>query len=530
MWKPKLNPVTQKRLKRFVAFRRSYWSFWILVGLYAVSLLADLISNDRPLYVSFEGNSYFPIFQFYPDDVFTGSGLSTRPDYKEVAATEAFRAGEGNYMVFTPIPFGPYETLGASSISVSEDVHITIERIQKVGSLTVDKELEVSRSTAAFAPLGFGSDRELRGLDLSSVVEVSDELRRAILGRFSNAAAMTRLETVVNSANGVPVALSLSEYEPRSREPRTVRVTFREVVENFKGVDLLFGENGNLDTNGFWKGLGPEEKALLRASAQKRLEGPMEPLEFQSAGSNYRATLEKEDVYFPFRPTGNHYFGLDSSGRDVLSRILYGLRISLNFGLALVGITMLLGIVIGGYQGYKGGVVDLAGQRFIEIWESLPFLYIMILMGSLFGRSFGLLLTIYGIFNWVGISYYVRGEFLKLRKQPFVEAAHCLGLSPARIMTQHIFPNALVPVITLFPFALVGAIFSLSALDYLGFGLPPPTPSWGEMLSQAQEFKHAWWLVLYPSLSLFVVVLLGVFVGEGIRAAFDPRVNSRFES
>jgi microcin C transport system permease protein len=254
------------------------------------------------------------------------------------------------------------------------------------------------------------------------------------------------------------------------------------------------------------------------------------PLAVKINGVSFTARFEKEEVHFPFRPSLEHWFGLDSSGRDVLARTLYGLRISLNFGIALVLATMLLGTLLGGLQGYRGGKTDLVGQRFTEIWEALPFLYIMILMGSVFGRSFSLLLLIYGAFNWIGISYYMRGEFLKLRKQPFVEAARCLGLSDWKIMTKHILPNALVPVITFFPFSLVGAIFSLSALDFLGFGMPPPTPSWGELLSQAQEFKYAWWLVLYPSLSLFVVILLGVFIGEGVRSAFDPRVNSHYES
>ena len=124
----------------------------------------------------------------------------------------------------------------------------------------------------------------------------------------------------------------------------------------------------------------------------------------------------------------------------------------------------------------------------------------------------------------------MRGEFLKLRKQPFVEAAHCLGISSFKVITRHILPNALVPVITFFPFSLVSAIGALSALDYLGFGLPAPTPSWGELFAQAQEFRYAWWLVFYPFVALFLVGLLGVFIGEGIRSAFDPRANTRYES
>jgi microcin C transport system permease protein len=201
----------------------------------------------------------------------------------------------------------------------------------------------------------------------------------------------------------------------------------------------------------------------------------------------------------------------------------------MTFGLVLVFLSMALGVVIGAVQGYFGGAVDIAGQRFTEIWSALPFLYVVILLGSVYGRSFLLLLFCYGIFNWIGISYYMRAEFLRLRRQTFVEAARAMGLSHRRVIFRHVLPNALVPLITFSPFYLVGAIGSLAALDYLGFGLPPPTPSWGELLQQAQQFRWAWWLILYPSLALFVVMLLGVFVGEGVRNAYDPRPFSRME-
>ncbi|MCE9614901.1 MAG: ABC transporter permease subunit [Lentisphaerae bacterium] len=221
--------------------------------------------------------------------------------------------------------------------------------------------------------------------------------------------------------------------------------------------------------------------------------------------------------------------GIDNAGRDVLARILYGFRISMSFGFLLVAATMLLGIVIGGVQGYFGGKLDLTAQRFIEIWSALPFLYVMILLGAVYGRSFILLLVCYGLFNWIGISYYVRAEFLRLRRMPYVEAARCLGVPAWRIMLQHIFPNAITPVLTFFPFSLVGAIMALYGLDYLGFGLPPPTPSWGELLFQAQQYRWAWWLIFYPAAAIFIVMLLGVFIGEGLRDAFDPKPFVRME-
>ena len=267
----------------------------------------------------------------------------------------------------------------------------------------------------------------------------------------------------------------------------------------------------------------------LLQSAQSRLSGDVPPLRFEYDGTRYEAVFDYETVTFPFRPCKGHPMGLDNAGRDVLSRMVYSMRIAFSFGLLLVVAAMFTGTLIGALQGFYAGVVDMVGQRLIEIWQSIPFLYVLILMGSVFGRSFWLLLIVYGLFNWVGISYYMRAEFLNLRKRPFVEAAYSLGISTPGIIFKHILPNALTPMVTFFPFSLVSAIGLLAALDYLGFGMPPGTPSWGDMLSQAQEIPGAWWLILYPSLALFFVMLMGVFIGEGLRNAFDPRQYNRLE-
>ncbi|HHU13554.1 MAG: ABC transporter permease subunit [Kiritimatiellae bacterium] len=221
--------------------------------------------------------------------------------------------------------------------------------------------------------------------------------------------------------------------------------------------------------------------------------------------------------------------GIDAAGRDVLARVLYGMRIAMIFGLLLAFWAMFFGLTLGAIQGYFGGWIDIAGQRLTEIWSALPFLYVMIFIGAALGRSFLILLVCYSLFNWIGISHYMRAEFLRLRNRTFVEAARCQGLSVRRIIFIHILPNALTPLITLFPFTLIGAIGSLAALDFLGFGLPPLTPSWGELLQQAQQFRRAWWLILFPSLALFTVMLLTVLVGEGLRDAFDPRQHTKME-
>jgi len=190
---------------------------------------------------------------------------------------------------------------------------------------------------------------------------------------------------------------------------------------------------------------------------------------------------------------------------------------------------MFVGIIVGGIQGYAGGLVDISFQRFTEIWSAIPFLYVIILLGDLFGKGFNLLLVCYAIFNWIGISYYIRGEFLRLKKFQFVEAAKSLGLPWYKIIFRHILPNSLTPVVTFFPFSLMSAIVSLSALDYLGYGLPAPTPSWGELLGQAQSHRDAWWLIIYPAASLFFTMLLTVFIGEGVRDVFDTRKKIKYE-
>lgn len=239
--------------------------------------------------------------------------------------------------------------------------------------------------------------------------------------------------------------------------------------------------------------------------------------------------LQPAEVGFPFRPVPEHPFGIDAGGRDVYARVVHGMRIALVFGLVLAFLGMLFGLVIGAAEGYFGGMTDILLQRFTEVWSAMPFLYVMIFIGSTMGRSFGVLLGCYAIFNWITVSYYMRAEFLRLRTRTFVEAAKVQGLSTARIIFVHILPNALTPLITLFPFLLMGAIGSLAALDFLGFGLPPMTPSCGELLAEAQQFRGAWWLILFPSAALFIVMLLTVLVGEGLRDAFDPRQESRLE-
>lgn len=226
----------------------------------------------------------------------------------------------------------------------------------------------------------------------------------------------------------------------------------------------------------------------------------------------------------PSAPSSENWFGTDEGGRDVASRLLYGFRYSILFSVCVWILSSMLGALAGAVMGFRGGWTDLAGQRIIEIIESLPYLMILITLVSIFKPSLFLLAVLTVFFNWVGVSVYFRAEFLKLRRREFVEAARALGASKWRVITTHILPNSLTPWITISPFLLAGNITSLAALDFLGFGLPAPTPSWGELLNQAlKNFQIAWWLAVYPSLALFVALTILNLIGEAVRDALDPR-------
>jgi microcin C transport system permease protein len=231
----------------------------------------------------------------------------------------------------------------------------------------------------------------------------------------------------------------------------------------------------------------------------------------------------------PHKPSREHWLGTDNTARDVLSRLLYGFRLCMIFALTISLLAAALGIVIGGLQGYLGGWPDILGQRFIEIWSALPFLYVVILLSAIYGRGFALLVCVVTAFEWIGMSYYLRGEFYRLKNLNYVKAARALGLSPVRVFFRHILPNALTPVVTILPFALIAGISTLTSLDFLGFGLQPPAPSWGELLRQGLENLQAPWLAVTSTTALFITLLLATFVGEGLREAFDPKSDARVE-
>ena len=229
----------------------------------------------------------------------------------------------------------------------------------------------------------------------------------------------------------------------------------------------------------------------------------------------------------PSGPSRDNWLGTDDRGRDLLAQLIYGFRVSVLFGIALTVVGVALGVAAGAVQGFFGGKTDLAFQRFIEIWGSMPELYLLIIFSAVFAPSIGLLLVLLSLFGWMGLSDYVRAEFLRNRQLDYVKAARALGVSNGQIIRRHILPNSMTPVVTFLPFRMSAAILALTSLDFLGLGVPPGTPSLGELLSQGKNSIDAWWISLSTFGVLVVTLLLLTFMGDALRDALDPRKASK---
>lgn len=496
-WTPpiRFSPITRMRMRQFRRNRRAWASLLVLTSLYLLSLCAEGLCSNR------------------------------------------FR--------YAPIPYGPDEIMKPADFEIYRRARLTLAPSSVPGRLNLKADGQITRAEGC-APF-FPGIEAIDGEILTNHWIAPPALQEALEARLANRATPAQTFTLARRSDPAQRAVAaLAAYEPRESPPSSVRLALRQDTDAGTGSTTFritrnpaspdnavrgpAESDWSIRPESAWRSLPEAIRTNLlacvrrsfdeRSASETDLPGPHGPL---------RARCSLSDVSWPHRPVPGHWMGIDVAGRDVLVRVIYGLRTSLTFGLILVAWATLLGLCIGAVQGYFGGWVDIAGQRLVEVWSALPFLYVMVLIGAVLGRSFLLLLVCYGLFNWIGLSYYLRAEFLRLRNRPFVEAARCQGLSHARIIFRHILPNAVTPIVTLLPFQLVGAIAALAALDFLGFGLPPLTPSWGELLQQAQQCRWAWWLVLYPSAALFIVMFLAVLIGEGLRDAFDPKARTRLE-
>ena len=237
----------------------------------------------------------------------------------------------------------------------------------------------------------------------------------------------------------------------------------------------------------------------------------------------------RDDGFPPYAPSLDHLLGTDTTGRDILARLVYGFRLAIAFAVILLLCNYIIGIAIGCAMGFFGGVFDLLFQRLIEVWSNVPFLYVIMIVASVIVPNFWTLVLVMVIFGWMSMTWYMRTSTYKEKAREYVAAARALGASNARIVFRHIMPNAISIIVTFIPFSVATGVTALTALDYLGFGLPPPTPSWGELLAQGTANLQSPWIVTSVVVAMTVVLLMVAYIGEAIREAFDPKQFTYYE-
>ncbi|MFH0765312.1 MAG: ABC transporter permease subunit [Calditrichota bacterium] len=453
----------RKRLRRFRSIKRGYYSFLFIVGLYILSFFSPMLINYRALAVRYEGRIYFPALKYYPGLKF-GQDVYGETNYRELKRRFKFE-NKGNWVLMPLYPFGPNESL----------------------------------------------------TDNDPLIRLDDITDRFKFVNYLRNPADSLSEYMVNQLSPKLRADIQTAPDYLNPEKSLVKATVKEMNDILKGVSLYklgFASDDKLS-----------ESALKRARSDP-MTWNLRWLNREILSDVWPGAIVKNRQP-PTPPTRFHWFGSDDRGRDVFARIFYGFNISMSFALLIVSVTYLVGISVGAALGYFGGKFDIIMQRFIEIWSSIPFLYTVIIISSIVQPNFFLLVGLLCAFGWTGLTWYIRGEFYREKARDYVHAAIAIGVNDRNIVFKHILPNALTPVIAFGPFAIVGGIASLVSLDYLGFGLPPPTPSWGELVNQGMANIFSWWLVLCPLGAMFVTLLAVVFIGEAIRQALDPREYSR---
>ena len=450
----KLDPITKRRFQRFRKIKRGYYSLVILLVAIVLSIFAPFLAESRALLVIYNGQVYFPTFQYR-----------------------------------TMVTFGQTPPPGWSNI----DVEAEYFRLQR--------EWQAERILYAREAAEAGDDQQ----KLTALAE-----------RFPN--------------RGNYVIMPPIPWDPYQND-----FWYSEVLNEIEGL-LMAGNREGAERiarrdrlNELADLIQSGEITAVLADRMKSPTGDLVGL----ARSGAMPELTGLGVVPPNPPDSRrrHYFGTDSQGRDVASRLLYGFRISIFFALFLVFFGQVIGTLVGSLQGYLGGRFDIISQRFIEILLSIPFLYVVIILAALMVPTFWTLLAIMAIFQWLTITFYMRTEMYREKTREYCLAAKSYGASHWRIIFRHLLPNCLTPLVTFTPFAIVAAIFALTSLDYLGYGLPAPTPSWGELMDQALrlENRDKLWLTFAPFGAITLTLALVVFIGESIREAFDPKQYAKYE-
>ena len=509
----KPTPITQKRLARFKRIKRGYYAFRLICTLYVLSFFLELLVNDKALVICYDGRYAFPAVAEWLDHWIPFLDI---PSY--VKRCDFGLTGDD------PVEYRKFAAYCANPELFKEEIRAREkDRLQQKEELEswsepppkpepVPKPPPFERPKPKPPPAGASQDvKDAYARVLRAWEEARDRWEE------ENADALDAYEEYQDALRDwQEYDLSRKALEGIEREIALLRTSY-EKFKSGKAWILLapypYGPRDPLLDLPGKPPFGPSWWPYLK-SAVTGVPLPEDPAE--------RAKRK-------ILPPWSHPFGTTDNGLDVFPQLAYGFRISITFALLVAAIGYAIGVIVGGLMGYYGGWTDIIIQRFIEIYGSIPFLYTIMILASIVQPSLFLLVVMLVILrSWIGITYYVRGEFYREKAKDYVQSAIGTGVSDWKVMVSHILPNSLVPVVTWAPFAVVSYMLTLVSLDYLGFGLPPGTPSWGYLLNQGQEYVTSYpHLILIPTLALAGTLFCVVVVGEAVREAFDPKVFSR---
>jgi microcin C transport system permease protein len=469
----KSRSLFQLRLRKFRTLKRGYYSFLFLTALYACSFLLPFFMSDRALVVQYDGKKYYPALKSYLHETF---GF-----YEKL--------GFFKDQVYLAKDFGqpPYQSIDYRQLKAKFESRETLKNLIR-RQRDLNEKSDAVHLTEDYLWLRAAEQQSALARDLIA-------FKPAVENTHDDAAP--KVSEAVLAASDAASALCIPRYDDVATQQKTV-------LEKLTELEKMV-----------------EEAPDLKGNYVVMPVFPYSPTESFSDSEDHPNP--------PHPPSRKHWMGTDDRGRDVLVRLAYGFRVSLSFALLVTVIEYVIGTMIGATLGYFGRWVDTLGVRFVEIWSSIPFLYTIMILADRVGKSFPLLVVLMAAFAWIGIAYYVRGEYLREKAKDYVAAARAIGEGELSIMFRHILPNALTPIIAFAPFAIVGNITALLALDYLGFGLPTETPSWGELIGQGKSQLTQWHVVTFPLLAIFFTLQLIVFIGEAVREAFDPKVFSKLQ-
>jgi len=513
----KMSPITKKRIARFKTIRRGYYSFVIIVTLIFLSLFLEFMVNNKPLVISYNDKMKFPAVVEWVNNVLFIKNISffnKQSEFGQIGDSEV------DYRLFQKYSKNP-DLL---------KLDIEIKKFESGGQ--TDKDMEFLEQ----AYQNFKTKRHFIIMPLypySPYEHLLDQEYLKVTPAFLKDMEEKGVEkSIIQSLE------TLTGYKITKRSLKNIEGDLGETV--IKGLQPIMNKEFNTVTE-----IEGAMDNLSLSSAEKEL------ILKNSESENFTETTFKEALFRlniptakiililknvprialrpPNPPSLEHPLGTDDSGLDVIPQLLYGFRISLLFSLLVTFVGNCIGVTVGAIMGYYGGWIDILTQRFIEIWASIPFLFTIMIIASIVQPKFILLAILLIILRaWLGITYTIRGEFYREKAKDYVQAADSIGVSNIKIMLKHILPNALVPIVTYAPFEIVAYIGSLVSLDYLGFGLPPGTPSWGALLSQGmQHIRYYPHLIIVPSATFALTLFAVVMIGEAVREAFDPKVFSR---